>query len=479
MTRQPCVLLVDDEPLILSSYRRALRALDAAVLLAEDPLHALELCESHDVDVIVADYRMPLMNGDELLERVRDGWPRIVRLLVTAHTDVNMIENVVRRGEVYRFLTKPCDTLKFREAVSDAITQHQRLDEREEEHRKRELDLHSYRHLFESALDAMMFADLDGNIVRVNEAYVRTHGEDKRDALRNRPTLVSGLTDDRDIWRTMQAGLAGEGHWSGEITRRGYTALLSVSRIDDDGKPYAYAAVEKDISERRHLEEQVRAAQYEVILATAKLAEYRDPETGAHLERMRRYSQALARKLGETRWTWIDDDYVEAIFYASPLHDVGKVGIPDAILLKPGKLTREEWGEMQRHTLIGAEVLAAAGDSLAEKGWLSLAHTIALQHHEKFDGKGYPNGMSAKEIDPGARIVALADAYDAITSKRVYKGAVCHDEARSRILESSGSHFDPQVVEAFLQCEDEFHEIRERYSDEKVLKGGMLLKKAS
>ncbi len=479
MTRRPCILLVDDEPLILSSYRRALRALDATVLLAEDPLHALELCEGNEVDVIVADYRMPLMNGDELLERVRARWPQTVRLLVTAHTDVNMIEEVVRRGEVYRFLTKPCDTLKFREAVAAAIEQHVRLDQREQEYRKRELDLHSYRHLFESAPDAMMFADLDGNIVRVNEAYVRAHGEDKRDALRNRPTLVSGLSQDREIWQAMQEGLAGEGHWSGEINRCGYTALLAVSRIDDDGKPYAYAAVEKDISERRRLEEQVRAAQYEVILATAKLAEYRDPETGAHLERMRRYSQALAWKLGETRWSWIDEDYVEAIFFASPLHDVGKVGIPDAILLKPGKLTREEWAEMQRHTLIGAEVLAAAGDSLAEKGWLSLAHTIALQHHEKVDGSGYPNGLAGEEIDPAARIVALADAYDAITSKRVYKGAVCHEEARSRILESSGSHFDPEVVEAFLESEEAFHAIRERYSDEKVLKGGMLLKKAS
>ncbi len=108
-----------------------------------------------------------------------------------------------------------------------------------------------------------------------------------------------------------------------------------------------------------------------------------------------------------------------------------------------------------------------------------MAHTIALQHHEKFDGSGYPNKIAGNKIDPGARIVALADAYDAITSKRVYKAAVPHEEARQRILESSGSHFDPQVVEAFLSAQDEFLEIRENYSDEKILKGGMLLKKAS
>ena len=481
MNNTPRVLLVDDEPLILSSYRRSLRAIDAELILAEDPTYALDLMTEDPVDVIVADYRMPGMNGDELLERVRERWPQTVRLLVTAHTDISMMENVVRRGEVYRFLTKPCETSKFRKAVQDAITEHQRLLAQEEEHRRHELDLSSYRHLFESAHDSMMFADLDGNIVQVNDAYVRAHGEDTRDALRNRPTLMSGICGDTATWTQMRSTLAETGHWTGEIQRGSYTALLSISRIDDErGNPYAYAAVEKDISTRRRLEEQVRAAQYEVILATAKLAEYSDQETGAHHERMRRDSRVLTQKLADIDgWRWIDDAYIEAVFYASPLHDVGKVGIPDSVLLKPGKLTSDEWKVMQGHTLIGAEVLAAAGESLAEKGWLSLAHTIALQHHEKFDGSGYPNKIAGDKIDPGARIVALADAYDAITSKRVYKAAVPHEEARKRILESSGSHFDPQVVEAFLSAQDEFLEIRENYSDEKILKGGMLLKKAS
>ena len=474
------VLLVDDEPLILSSYRRALRAINAEVVLAEDPLHAMELLEEQETDVIVADYRMPVMNGDELLERVRERWPDTVRLLVTGYSDAHMMEEVVRRGEVFRFLTKPCDTAKFREAVADALAHRLTLMQRRQENRKRELDLHSYLHLFESALDPMMFADLDGNLVRVNEAFIRAHGEDRRDALRNRPTLVSGLHEGAG-WTEMSASLERTGQWQGEIARNGYWALLSVVRIDDekDGKPYAYAAIEKDVTARRRLEAQARAAQYEVILATAKLAEYRDPETGAHLERMRRYSQVLAKELGNTpSWSWIDDQYVEAIFYASPLHDVGKVGIPDSVLLKPGKLTADEWKEMQRHTLIGAEVLAAAGDTLSERTWLSLARTIALQHHEKVDGSGYPNHLAGDDIDPSARIVALADAYDAITSKRVYKDAVPHEEAKKRILESKGSHFDNDVVDAFLRAEPEFMKIAEHFTDER-LGGSELLRKTA
>lgn len=477
---QPRVMLVDDEPLILSSYKRALKPLKAEIILCEDPSEALDKLAQSSVDVVVADYRMPSMNGDEFLERVREHWPDTVRLLVTAYTDVNMIEDVVRRGEVFRFLTKPCETQKFRAAVEEAYQHRLELAKQQLEHQKVKLDLDSYRHLFESAFDPMMFADLDGNLLEVNEAFIRAHGEGRSDAIRNRPTLTSRLvsSNGEELWPIMQKDLKDKGHWSGEVRRNDtYFALLSVAQIDNDQGSYAYAAIEKDISARRKLERQARAAQYEVILATAKLAEYRDPETGAHLERMRRYSRILAEKLSKTeKWGWIDDQYIEAIFYASPLHDVGKVGIPDAVLLKPGKLTKEEWVEMQTHTLIGADVLAAAGDTLAERTWLSLARTIALQHHEKFDGKGYPNGLAGEDIDPSARIVALADAYDAITSKRVYKDAVPHEEAKKRILESCGTHFDPDVVEAFLQADDEFQDVSKNYSDEIVLKNGSLLK---
>jgi response regulator RpfG family c-di-GMP phosphodiesterase len=475
------VLLVDDEPLILSSYRRALRNVDADIELADDPLLALESLKRAAADVIVADYRMPGMNGDELLEQVRNKWPDTVRVLVTAYTDVQMIEDVVRRGEVFRFLTKPCDTRKFRAAIVEALEQNQRLQANQQQTRQRNLDLDSYLHLFEGAFDPMMFADLDGNLVRVNPAFVNKHGEDKRDALRNRPSLLAGLSSDGRTWRQVKGDLDTHGVWSGEINRNGYIALLSVARINDEnGEPYAYAAVEKDVSEQRALEQQSRAAQYEVILALAKLAEYRDPETGAHLERMRRYSQILTRELGNLpKWSWIDEDYVEAIFYSSPLHDIGKVGIADAVLLKPGKLTREEWEDMKRHTLIGAEVLSAAGATLSKKTWLSLARTIALEHHEKFDGSGYPHGLEGERIDPAARIVALADAYDAITSKRVYKEAVPHEEARERLITSSGSHFDPDVVDAFLRAESLFIQTKERFNDEDLaLEGHFTLRSA-
>jgi PAS domain S-box-containing protein len=468
----PQVLLVDDEPLILSSYGRTLRGLKVEVLLAEGPVEGLDVLESQDVDVVIADYRMPGMNGDEFLEQVRNRWPNTVRLLNTAYADVEVVEEVVRRGGIFRFLTKPCDPKKLKDAVRDALEQHNDLLEKNVRSKKLQLDLQSFRKIFHSALDPMMVSDLMGQVIEVNEAFSKAIGLPRDEAMAKRPTILSGWEQD-ERWDEIRDVVMEQGHWSDELCHKASEryALMSISVVhDDEAKPYALVAVEKDVTVRRRLEKESRAAQYEVILSLAKLAEYRDPETFAHLERMRRYSRILTRHLvNNPKFSdVIDDDYVEAIYASSPLHDVGKVGIPDSVLLKPGKLTREEWQVMQLHTRIGGEILSVAGSSLSQKTWLAMANTIALQHHEKVDGSGYPNGLSGDSIDLAARIVALADAYDAITSKRVYKDAFDHVEARKRVLESSGTHFDTDIVQAFLETEEEFLDVRGRYIDPEV-----------
>lgn len=466
------MLLVDDEPLILSSYRRILQSIGADLTLAASPEHGLQSLRERPSDVIVADYRMPGMNGGEFLERVRREWPQTQRILVTASSDAQMIEDVMRRGGIFRLLLKPFETQKLREVVTAALDESRQQRDLRLRNAARELDLQTYRHTFASALDPMMIADLDGNLLQINEAFAQIYGVDRHQALLRRPTLVSGLDLRGTDWPAMHAVLSRTGHWSGEVGNNGKLALLSISRITNDaGAAYAYGAVEKDVTARQRLEEQTRAAQYEVILALARLAEYRDPETGAHLDRIRNYCRALATQLATNpRFAKeVDGTYVESIYYSSPLHDIGKVGVPDAVLLKPQRLTADEWQVMQRHTLIGAEVLAAAGRSLSEKSWLTLALTIAHQHHEKWDGSGYPRGLRGTEIDLSARIVALADAYDAITSRRSYKDPLSHETARQRILADTGTHFDPDVVAAFVESEQEFQRIRERFADAEEL----------
>ncbi len=204
------------------------------------------------------------------------------------------------------------------------------------------------------------------------------------------------------------------------------------------------------------------------IFALAKLAESRDPETGAHLERVRRYSRALAEQLSKLPkfFDTIDDKFIELIYLTSPLHDIGKVGIPDSVLLKPARLSAEEFEVMKTHAKIGAETLDAALREYPGATFLQMARDIAAAHHERYDGAGYPKGLRGDGIPLCGRIVALADVYDALTSKRIYKDAYGHEHARTIITSESGSHFDPDVVLAFLQCEAKFLAIREEFNED-------------
>ncbi len=209
------------------------------------------------------------------------------------------------------------------------------------------------------------------------------------------------------------------------------------------------------------------------IFAMAKLAESRDPETGAHLERVQNYCAVLVDWLsteGKADYQR-DQAYRKMIFLTSPLHDIGKIGIPDCVLLKPGRLSDREFEIMKSHTTLGAETLGTALNQFPDATFLHMANDIAATHHEHFDGTGYPTGLGGDNIPLCGRIVALADVYDALVSKRVYKNALGHDLARSIIIEESGTHFDPEIVEAFLSSEDKFIEIKKRFSEMPVAVG--------
>jgi putative two-component system response regulator len=193
----------------------------------------------------------------------------------------------------------------------------------------------------------------------------------------------------------------------------------------------------------------------ETITRLSRAAEFRDPETGAHIQRMSHYSALIARQLGHAR------DFVDALMMAAPMHDVGKLGIPDTILLKPGRLTTEEFTVMKQHPQIGYDILKESSSSI-----LRLGASIALTHHEKFDGSGYPKGIAGQDIPIEGRIVAVADVFDALTSERPYKPAWPLSRAIALLREGRGSHFDGDCVDALLQAWNEVQEIRTRFHDE-------------
>jgi putative two-component system response regulator len=213
----------------------------------------------------------------------------------------------------------------------------------------------------------------------------------------------------------------------------------------------------------------VIAAQGATITAFCSLAEARDNETGNHIRRTQSYVQALAEGLRDhPRFRGqLDDETIQLLFKSAPLHDVGKVAIPDAILRKPGPLSPEEWVEMKRHCKYGRDAIIQAEAELGENQacFLRYAREIAYGHHEKWDGSGYPQGLGGDAIPLSARLMAAADVYDALISARVYKPAYSHEQAIAIIREGRGSHFDPDVAAALVASADVFRDIAQRFND--------------
>lgn len=204
------------------------------------------------------------------------------------------------------------------------------------------------------------------------------------------------------------------------------------------------------------------------MVAMGALAESRDPETGNHIRRTQRYVKALAVEVAkhEPYRDFLTPEVITSLYKSAPLHDIGKVGIRDSILLKPGKLTDEEYEEMKLHTAYGRDALAAAEKYMdCADNFLIFAKEIAYSHQEKWDGSGYPEGLAGLDIPLSARLMAIADVYDALISKRVYKPAFSHEKAVTIISEGSGSHFEPLLVDCFLAIVDEFKQIAQDFAD--------------
>jgi len=216
------------------------------------------------------------------------------------------------------------------------------------------------------------------------------------------------------------------------------------------------------IQEAQARHQAVMASRNGLIFGLAKLAEYRDTDTGTHLERIALYAEILAKAL-QPEHDVIDEAWIETIRIASSMHDIGKVGIPDAVLQKPGRLDADERSVIERHPGLGADVLRSIEERLESDPLLVMSERIAAAHHERWDGRGYPNGLAGESIDLAARIIAVADVYDALTSKRVYKPAMTHANAVRIIDEGRGTQFDPSIVDAFHRVEASFDAVRARY----------------
>ena len=342
------VLIVDDSPINLTLIKALVLKLgECEPVLHEHPQLALDWCRQQIPDLVIVDYMMPDLNGQQFIEAFRriPGGEEIPVLMVTAN-DQKEVRYQALQGGANDFLTKPIDRVEFSARA------------------------------------------------------------------RNMLNLRNGQKFQED--------------WTRHLARM--------------------------VDERTQA---IQAREQELIYRISRAAEFRDPETGAHIQRMAHYSRLIAQALG------LEEDMQKLILEAAPLHDVGKIGIPDAILLKPARLTPEEFAVMRQHARMGHELLKESGSEILRAG-----SEIALTHHEKYDGSGYPSGLSGESIPLFGRIVAVADVFDALTSERPYKKAWPLEEAVTFLKEGRGKHFDPACVDAFLSSWDAVLEVRARFQDD-------------
>ena len=343
-----------------------------------------------------------------------------------------------------------------------------------------------YRTILESIEEGYYEVDFEGYFVFVNDSLSKILGVPKVDLrFMNFWDFMDDENADRiyetfsECRRTGKPAKAFDCEFNIDGTVLYVEASASLLQ-DSRGLPIGYRGMLRDRTEKKKMEmdllesyRKVHEARTATILGLAKLAEYRDEGTGTHLERIREYARILTVQLAKNPKFrgFIDQQYIDDIYQSSILHDIGKVGTPDALLLKPGELTVEEFEIIKRHTLMGGNALKAIESQIEGKSFLAMGKEIAYNHHEKWDGSGYPRGLKGEAIPLSARIIAVADVYDALTTKRFYKEAYSHEKARDMILELKGKHFDPEMVNAFTAVAEKFNHVRkEKLKEEAVFR---------
>lgn len=342
-----------------------------------------------------------------------------------------------------------------------------------------------------SSPTSTVITDKEGMILHVNPMFTRMTGYLPEEAIGNTPRILKSGYHSPSFYKQMWSVIETGKIWRGEFYNKRkdgshYWELASIAPIVDEKNHIThYVATKYDISEKKRYEtklqeynkqlesdvsekiKEIAEAQRSSAIALARLTESRDYTTGQHVDRVQYFCRALTKALmDEERYKdYITPGYVDDIFYASVLHDIGKVGIPDAILLKPGKLTVEEFEIMKTHVDIGAKTLQDIANDYPKNRIMEMGIQIARYHHEKWNGKGYQMGLSGEDIPLSARIMAIVDAYDAMRSKRPYKDPLSHDEAMKRIIQDAGEHFDPYLVEVLINIQEQFIKIYNEKSE--------------
>jgi PAS domain S-box-containing protein len=459
MREEKTVLIIDD---IDTNIHILIELFDGKydVLASTDGKSALEILDEEEIDIVLLDINMPVMDGFEVCKRIKEN-PKtkdIPVIFITASSNEESIEKAYEVGGV-DYITKP---FKAREVLS-RINNHLILSEKSKvlTHDLEEniTLLNQYKQVVDESL-LVSKTDTKGVITYSNDAFAKISGYSMEELIGKSHNIVRHKDVPKKIYKEMWETIKAKKVWHGEIKNvkkdgSYYIVQATVMPIlDTNDEIIEYISARKDVTEIYNLKKEIIATQKEVIFTMGSIGETRSKETGNHVKRVAEYSKLLAYYAG------LDDEKIELIVDASPMHDIGKVAIPDDILHKPAKLTEEEFDIMRTHAELGYKMLCHS-----QRPLLKTAALIAFEHHERWDGKGYPRYLKGEEISIEGRITAIADVFDALGSDRVYKKAWRDEDIFDYLKEESGKQFDPTLIDIFFEHIEEFLEIRKNFED--------------
>ncbi len=459
MKEEKTVLIIDD---IDTNIHMLIELFDGRydVLASVDGESGLTILNEEDVDLVLLDINMPIINGFEVCKRIKEN-PKtkdIPVIFITANTNEESIEKAYEVGGV-DYITKP---FKAREVLS-RINNHLLLSEKSKvlTHDLEEniTLLNQYKQVVDESL-LVSKTDAKGNIIYANEAFAKISGYTITELLGKPHNVVRHKDVQKSIYQNMWDTIKSKKVWHGEMKNSkkdgGYYIVQATVMpiLDSTGEIIEYISARKDVTEIYDLKKEIIDTQKEVIFTMGSIGETRSKETGNHVKRVAEYSKILAK------YANLDDEKIDLIVDASPMHDIGKVAIPDYILHKPAKLTDDEFKIMRAHAELGYKMLCHS-----QRPLLKTAAAIAFEHHERWDGNGYPRYLKGGEISIEGRITAIADVFDALGSDRVYKKAWEDEAIFNYLKEESGKQFDPSLIEIFFKHLDEFLEVRKTFVD--------------
>ena len=478
------ILIVEDEIQLAFILKQSLEFNNFTVTMVHTVEDGIEILTRENFNCVVSDYYLPQQSGEELFKYITDNSISVPFIFMTGSPSLDFAVSFLKKGGA-EYISKPFNLNDFVNKVKEVIqkfekqkTQAEYFGSLQQKLAERVKEITIYQDVFNSSGDGVFIMGLNQKIVKFNPALEKITGFKDTELFTSMQEIFRPTKDYEEKFTESILSLENDGSWQGELellnkSGKPYFSYLTLSEIYDENKStFAYMCSVKDVTELKLMEknllqslQKTNIAQEAIIFGMAKLSESRDPETGGHLERIRSYCQLIANKLKENKLypKIIDDDFIEALYITAPLHDIGKVGIPDNILLKKGKLTEQEYELMKQHTIIGAETLQAIAKEFGGIDYLRIGIDIAIAHHEKWDGTGYPYQLKNTNIPLAARILAIADVYDALTTKRVYKRAVPHEETLEMMMENRGKHFDPELLDIFYEIEEESLKIKQLF----------------